>query len=122
MTQHFPPSSMKASISTSIVTEAMRCWRAAGGTGHAVQPQLAALLAGHDATLLAPVLDSLFRLFELALDHRISVGGIALSSDEHLLLDLLEGSSFKARSGCPQHVADLLECALCSTRIMLAAQ
>lgn len=69
--------------------------------------------------MLAPVFDSLIRLYENALGRPIVVGvSEAPSEDERLLLELLKGS--RACTGCPRNARRLLDCALCSTRIMMS--
>jgi hypothetical protein len=71
--------------------------------------------------MLAPVLDSLYRFYEGALDRPMTVGDKAiLSQDEQVLLDLVHESSARACVNCPERAASALDCALCSTRIMLA--
>ncbi|KTT68930.1 hypothetical protein, partial [Sphingomonas endophytica] len=80
------------------------------------------LLAPRGAGMLAPVFDSLMTLCEAALGRRFSVGTAGrLSADERLLLDLLGGSRrCRACIVCPEERAAMLDCSLCSTRIMLA--
>lgn len=104
-----------------LVTAAARCWRAAHDRGEPVQPRLHALLSRHDCGLLAPVFDSLMTLYEAALGRPVAVGGTAgLSEDEHLLLGLMDGSRpRRACLDCPQGAASALDCAICSTRIMM---
>jgi hypothetical protein len=122
MTRHFPPHSQDAAMPASMLVDAMRCWRVARDAARPAQPHLADALAVHDSVILAPVLDSLFRFYEAALDRPIAVGAITLSADEHLLLDLLDGSRPHACIDGPGHAAHTLGCALCSTRIMLASE
>lgn len=45
---------------------------------------------------------------------------LALSDDEHLLLGLVDGSKPRRCLSCPKGVGATLDCALCSTRIVLA--
>lgn len=71
--------------------------------------------------MLAPVLDSLCLFYETALGRPMIVGkGPSLSDDEQLLLGLVDGTSPRQCLDCPQGAATALNCALCSTRIMLA--
>lgn len=71
--------------------------------------------------MLAPVLDSLCLFYEAALGRSMRVGeATMLSDDEHLLLGLLDGSKPRQCLDCPTGAATALNCALCSTRIMLA--
>ncbi|MCG2841610.1 hypothetical protein L6Q21_11525 [Sandaracinobacter sp. RS1-74] len=104
-----------------LLTAAARCWSAARGIGAAPQPRLHHLLAPSDCGVLAPVLDSLMRLLEAALGRPFAAGGRSgMSGDERLLIALMNGSA-KGRScgNCPEGVARALDCAICSTRIML---
>jgi hypothetical protein len=71
--------------------------------------------------MLSPVLDSLISFYEAALGRAISIGqGAALSEDELRLLDMVNGSRPRACIDCPEGAASALDCAICSTRIMLA--
>ena len=111
-------------IVTTIPVLAARCWRAARDAGHPAQPCLTATLCPHDCEMLAPCLDSLLSFVEEALGRpfRVADGG-SLSADEHFLLDLLAGvKRTRACLDCGEGVARALECALCSTRIMLALE
>lgn len=105
-----------------IVIDAARCWRAARDAGEPVQPCLFAALRVHDCDILAPVFDSLMTLCESALGRPLEVGdGAGVSADEHLLLDLLGGvRPSGACFVCGEGIATALDCALCSTRIMMA--
>jgi hypothetical protein len=120
MTRHFPLPDMAAATPASLLVDAARCWRTARDAGQPGQPSLSGILAAHERVMLIPVLDSLFCLYEAALDRPIEAGTVALSTDEHLLVDLFEGSSPCSRLNCPQVAGHALDCALCSTRIMLA--
>jgi hypothetical protein len=104
-----------------VVLEAARCWRAARDAGKAIQPSLFAMLAKRGGGVLAPVFDSLMTLCEAALGRRLRVGSDAvLTSDEHLLLDLLaapDRAGDYSRGGAG--IASALGCALRSTRIMM---
>lgn len=105
-----------------VVTAAARCWRSSRDKGVPVQQCLHELLSPRGCDMLAPVLDSLMALFEAALARRIAVGeGAELSVDEQLLLDLLDGSRPRhACLVCSEGAAHSLDCAICSTRIMMA--
>lgn len=120
MTRHFTPLPREATALAAILIDAARCWRQARDAGHPIQPCLARVLAAHDCTMLAPVLDSLCLFYEAALGRPLAVGEApAISEDEHLLLGLLDGSRPRACLGCADSAASALDCALCSTRIML---
>lgn len=107
--------------SAELVTAAVRCWRKAHDGGEPVQQSLHRMLEAHDYGMLAPVFDSLMALCEAALGRRIAVGGAGLSEDERLLLGLLDGSRpRRACIDCEQGAASALDCAICSTRIMMA--
>jgi len=84
-------------------------------------PRLHALLSAHDRGMLAPAFDSLLTLYEAALGRAIVVGDTALSDDERRLLGLLDGSLQRhACLDCDKGSASTLDCALCSTRLMVA--
>lgn len=98
-----------------------RRWREARDTGLPVQPHLFTELAPEGAGVLAPVIDSLMRFYEIVLRRPVSVGrGGKASQDEELLLDLLTGAKLRADlfddSGGMGHAFDT---ALASTRIMV---
>lgn len=121
MTRHFPPPASEATAIPAILIDAARCWRQARDSGQSVQPCLSRTLDQHDCAMLAPVLDSLCLFFEAALGRPMTVGeALALSDDEHLLLGLLDGSKPRQCLTCPNSVGATLDCALCSTQIMLA--
>ncbi len=126
MTRHFLPPALAVPavlevIAGPILLDAARCWRAARDSGHSVQPCLSRKLAVHDCEMLAPVFDSLCQFYEAALGRPMTVGKTsALSDDEHLLLGLVDGSTPRRCLNCPKAVGATLDCALCSTRIMLA--
>lgn len=104
-----------------LATAAARCWRAARDKGEATQPRLHALLSERRCPMLAAAFDSLLNLYEQALDHPFAVGGEGgLSEDERLLANLL-GTAGRV-PGClaaKRGAATALDCALCSTRILL---
>ena len=60
-------------------------------------------------------------LCEAALGRDFAVGTVAaLSADERMLIDLLDGSrAQRACIDCPEGAARALHCSICSTRIML---
>lgn len=122
MSHAFPPPVARAAAASAIVLDAARCWRGARDMGHPVQPCLFVILRDHHCAMLAPVFDSLMTLCESALGRRLRVGEAAsLSEDEHLLLGLLDGSKrTRACLDCGEGAATALDCAVCSTRIMLA--
>ncbi len=114
-------SSFRQATTRVIVVEAMRCWRQAQASGEAIQPRLSGTLGRYDCAMLSPVLDSLYRFYEAALGRPISIGeASAHSDDEGLLLALIEGGVPRTCINCPNDAATALDCALCSTRIMLA--
>lgn len=121
MTVHAAVAQGRAIAGTSeLVTAAARCWRSARDGGEPVQQSLHAMLSPRDCGMLAPVFDSLMTLCEAALGRRIAVGGDALSEDEALLLGLLDGSRpRRACIDCAEGEGCALDCAICSTRIMM---
>lgn len=98
----------------------LRAWRGARDQGLATMPAMAKLAPGQDGAILSPVIDSLARLFELALGRPLGIGrDEMLSADEHLLLDAI------GRQGCRpdwagEGVSATLTGAIRSARIMLA--
>lgn len=103
-----------------LVMAAARCWRAARDNRAPVQQRLYMMLMPHDCGMLAPVFASLMTLVEAALGRPIAVGGAMLSDDEHLLLGLLDGSKLRPICiDCTDGAASALDCAICSTRIMI---
>ncbi len=119
MTHHFSSPAPQA-VPAAILIDATRCWRDARDNSQSVQPCLSRALAVHDCAMLAPVLDSLISFYEAALGRPIAVGdAMAMSDDEHLLLGLLDGSRKRDCMNCAQSATRALNCALCSTRIML---
>lgn len=104
-----------------LVTAAARCWRSARDAGEATQPQLHALLSERQCPMLAAAFDSLLNFYEQALDHRFAVGGVdGMSEDEMLLADLLGTTGSMPRClAARKGAATALDCALCSTRILL---
>ncbi len=104
-----------------LITTVARCWRLARIQGESGQQRLHALLAPLDMGLLAPVFDSLMTLCEAAFGRPLLVGEArALSRDETVLLGLIDGSrSRRSCVNCAAGTATALDCAICSTRIML---
>ncbi|MDO7843642.1 hypothetical protein Q5H94_15010 [Sphingomonas sp. CA1-15] len=100
---------------------AVRARAAAREARQPIQVALSQLPALGGAKILSPVLDSLVRFYEAALGRRMTIGSdAAASGDESLLLDLVgcrttcaEGLECSAAAGAG------LDCALCSTRVML---
>jgi hypothetical protein len=121
MTRHFPPPSRETTAPAAILVDAARCWREARDAGDPIQPCLSRVLAEQGCEMLAPVLDSLCLFYESALGRRMNVGeAMTLSEDEHRLLGMVDGSRPRACLACAQSAGHTLDCALCSTRIMLA--
>ena len=121
MSRYFPPPASEATAVPAMLIDAARCWREARNSGQSAQPCLSRTLDQYDCAMLAPVLDSLYLFYEAALGQPITVGeALTLSEDEHLLLGLVDGSKLRECLICPEGVGATLDCALCSTRIMLA--
>lgn len=80
------------------------------------------MLAVKACAVLAPVLDSLFCFYEAALERPLAVGNARnLSADERLLVELVQRPGLcRARMGCAAGAMADLNCALCSTRVMLS--
>lgn len=116
---------MHASIAlpsyATLITAVARCWRSARNRDESGQQRLYTLLAPLDMGLLAPVFDSLMTLCEAAFGRPVIVGQArAPSRDEILLLGLIDGSrSRRSCVNCDAGTATALDCAICSTRIML---
>jgi len=124
MTYGFAPPFLGSVSTSSLLIDAARCWRNARDAGWPAQPSLAGILREHCAEMLAPCLDSLMSLSQAALGRPFRVGkGGAISTDEHLLLDLVAGAKPPpACLDCPREIATALDCALCSTRIMITME
>jgi hypothetical protein len=122
MTRHFTPPVHQTTAPATMLVDAFRCWSEARMAGEPVQPCLSRVLDAHDCTMLSPVLDSLIHLYEIGLGRPVLAGdGPDISEDEHLLLDLIDGRfSRKACLACDKDIATALDCAICSTRIMMA--
>jgi hypothetical protein len=105
-----------------LLVGALRCWRRARDRGEAVQPCLTSQLRHPQSELLAPVFASLMDLCEVALARPLRVGAsAALSADEDMVLGLVNGSlKRRACIHCNEAAASALDCALCSTRVMVA--
>ncbi|MEH6758440.1 MAG: hypothetical protein V7676_13160 [Parasphingorhabdus sp.] len=108
-------------LPSELVTASARCWRSARDSNVPVQQRLHVLLSPHSGGMLAPVFDSLLTLYEGALGRPLAVGEAGnISDDEHLLIGLLDGSRLRrACIACPVGAASALDCAICSTRIMI---
>jgi hypothetical protein len=104
-----------------LLIAAGRCWRAARDGDLPVQQALHALLAPRGYGMMAPVLDSLMRLYEAALGRTLVFGKEgAPTADGSLLLGLLDGSRSRRKCiDCTAGAASALDCAICSTRIMM---
>ncbi|MBJ6123388.1 hypothetical protein [Sphingomonas mollis] len=115
-------SSLALPVTGAILIDATRCWRDARDAGVAVQPCLSRTLTGHQCAMLAPVFDSLLRFYEDALGRPVTVGHAGTTTeDEQQLLGLIDGSLVRrACLNCPAGAAMGLDCAICSTRIMMA--
>jgi hypothetical protein len=105
-----------------LVLAAARCWRLARDEGRPVQRSLYRLLRPLDLGMLAPVFDGLMSMSEAALGRRIGVNrSPALSTDEQILLELLDGSRARRASlGCRASLSSALDCAISATRVMIA--
>jgi hypothetical protein len=105
-----------------IVLAAARAWRGARLAGAPVQPALYRTLKPHLCGVLAPVLDSLFAVYERAIGKPIRAGtsGCAvLTADEENLLGLFgEAPGLPAASG-GDRLSDVLRIAAHSSRIMI---
>lgn len=117
MAPHMPGSPLRSPLITAVA----RCWRVARDERENAQKCLYALLRPVGLGVLAPVFDSLLSLCESALGRRIATGGTgAASADERLLLGMLDGSTPRHDClRCEAGKASALDCAICSTRIML---
>lgn len=122
MSRHVSPLPCEAATPKAILLGAARCWRGARDAGQPVQPCLFRTLCQTNCGVLAPVFDSLLMLCEAALGRRFCIGaGNWLSQDELLLLGLLDGTKTRrACIDCNEGAAAALDCAVCSTRIMMA--
>ncbi|WP_137864648.1 MULTISPECIES: hypothetical protein [unclassified Sphingomonas] len=108
-------------IHARLVLRSARSWHQARLQERPLQAALFRLLAPSNLAILAPVFDSLLRLFEIALGRPMIGGGLDHeSADEHLLLSLLAGARTRAAClSCNPAAARNLHCAVCSVRIML---
>lgn len=122
MTRHLTPPVHQSTAPATMLVDAFRCWNEARMAGKPVQPCLSRVLDAHDCTMLTPVLDSLIHLYEIGLGRPVLAGdGPDISEDEHLLLDLVDGRfSRTACLACDKDIGTALDCAICSTRIMMA--
>lgn len=115
-TQTLPRAAAVPPIGRDVVIDALRCWRHARDNGLAVLPSLAQALSARDCAMIGPVLASLLQFYEGALGRPIMLD----AHDEAMLLSLLDGSRPCTCIDCPEPAGRALDCALCSTRIMLA--
>lgn len=120
MTLHVSPPHGDTISPQGILVDVTRCWRQARDSGNPVQPSLFDLLA-RSGDMLAPVFDSLLTLYEAALGRPVATGqAAALSEDETRLLGLMDGSRpLRSCIDCEDGPASALQCAICSTRIMI---
>lgn len=111
-----------APVGADLVSAAARCWRTARDEGQASAPPLHALLADERCPMLAAAFDSLLGLYEQAVGRGLAVGWTAgLSEDELLIANLLRGGENLPRGlAVGEGAARSFDCALCSTRILLA--
>ncbi len=109
-------------VRAALVTDAARCWRIARDAQESAQACLYELLRPVGLGVLAPVFDSLLTLCESALGRPIATGrALRASADERLLLGMLDGSRSRREClNCDAGKASALDCAICSTRIMMA--
>ncbi len=107
-----------------LLTAGARVWQHARDRGRPVQPVIARLLGARalptrGLAILAPVIDALCSSFTHALQRSIRVGtGPRLTPDEALLARLLTGARCRDCIACSDASATMLDCALCSARIM----
>lgn len=118
--------STETSTTIATILGAVRAWRKARDNQLPVQRTIHQSFTDPRCGVLAPVFDSLLSLYETCSGRRFQIGSdsfVAISGDEHRLLNLLKGSS-----GCEAPVLDAsarpslvptLRIALRSARIML---
>lgn len=116
-----PAGAARSPLRSSLITAVARCWRTARDERENAQKCLYALLRPAGLDVLAPVFDSLFSLCENALGRKIATGRRTVASaDERLVLGMLDGSRPRRDClRCDAGKASALDCAICSTRIML---
>jgi len=121
MTYAFSPPRSHIGISPNMLVEVARCWRDALTSGQSVQPCLSRILHPHNAQILAPVLDSLLRFYELALGRALSTGSKSVHTrDETQLVGILNGTlQSRACMSCSTHLMEGLDRAVTSARIMM---
>jgi hypothetical protein len=108
-----------------LIIAAARRWRSARDHSEAVQPALFATLERAGCGVLAPVLDSLMRTFELSSGQGFRVAPSSngvLSTDERRLLAMLEvddGTRTMLRSGTDRRLGAAMPIAVRSARIMI---
>ncbi|WP_454798542.1 hypothetical protein [Novosphingobium lindaniclasticum] len=120
--QDFNPAFARRTLPASVLVDIARCWRSAREDGEHAQPSLAARLDLFDCAMLAPVIDSFCLLFEAALGRPMRLGlAHRLSSDERLMVSLLEGPELRPVTlACAEPRGTLLDGAIHSTRLMIA--
>ena len=124
MTRDFVSSASVNSKASSLLRAATRSWRGARDNGKPVQEALYRALDAHRSGLLAPVFASLIELYESCLGRPIRAGGLdhaSLSTDEHRLLGLLDGSRDikTVLDAASSGLARAMRIAVQSTRIMM---
>ena len=115
------PEATMTPLYEALLLGAVRARAAAREARQPIQVALSQLPALGGAKILSPVLDSLVRFYEAALGRRMAVGSDeAASRDESLLLDLIGSRTTSAEClDCSAVAGAGLDCALCSTRVML---
>lgn len=109
-------------LPAALIAGVARSWRSARDRGQPAQARLYALLSPHHWEMLTPVFDGLMTLWESALARPVATGsGGILSSDETMLLGLLDGSVPPRECiACTSGTARALDAAIGTTRVMIA--
>ena len=127
MTRVFAQPAPSTSATSFLTLAATRCWRRARDTGRPVHTALYEALDAYRVGALAPVFASLISLYETCSGRPILVGGsgsAGLSTDEHHLLGLLDGSRSNAAmlgAAAGTGLFRAMRIAVHSTRIMMRA-
>lgn len=120
MTCHFTALAREASLPAALV-EAMRSRREAREAGQLVIPRIFSALASRGIGMMAPALESVISLTEAALGRPLHTGTADdLSSDEMLVLGLLDGTIEPAMLHRSHGLANALVSAIRSAQIMAA--
>lgn len=110
----------ESEIPVVIVLGAMRCWCAARDAGLSAQPILCEVLASPHLAILAPVFDSVMKIWEWAAKRRFAGGnGSSPSTDESLLLDAFYQSGPITDADRRCDTEHLLACAFHCARIVM---